>query len=170
MPCNMHPRGSILLYFGEMWSVWTFWDFDVSNVFSTSSQYVHIMFSMCSSPSSQYVHIMFSMCSPPSSQYVHIIFSMRSSPSSQYVLNMFPTKFSMCSSPSSQYVHIMFSMCSPPSSQYVHIKNTCSIFVMGKGKWLIIKQKKFELSDVALGQLISTTNNKHSHDHNLVMM
>jgi len=36
---------------------------------------------------------------------------------------------------------LMFQMCSPPSSQYVHIKNPCSMFVMGKGKWLIIKQK-----------------------------
>jgi hypothetical protein len=104
---------------GERWGVWTFRELDVSNVFPTSSQYVHIMFSMCSPPSSQYVHIMFSMCSPPSSQYVHIMFL-------------------MCSPPSSQYVHIMFTMWFPPSPQYVHIKNTCSIFVMGKGKWVLL--------------------------------
>jgi hypothetical protein len=144
-------RLTSFVLWGKGEGVWTFWDFDVSNVFPTSSQYVYIMFTMCFSPSSQYVHIMFTMCFSPSSQYVLIMFT-------------------MCFPPSSQYVHIMFSMCSPPSSQYVHIKNTCSMFVMGKGKWLIIKQKKIELSDVALRQLISTTNNRHSHDHNLVMI
>lgn len=109
-------RLNSFVLWGKGEGVWTFWDFDVSNVFPTSSQYVHIMFTMCFSPSSQYVH------------------------------NVFPTKFSIC-------------------SHHEHVFNVCD----GQRK-SYYKTKEIELSNVALGQLISTTNNRHSHDHNLVMM
>jgi hypothetical protein len=84
-----------------------------------------LMFWMCS----QQVLNMFTSCSQCVFHQVLHMFTSCSQCVPHRVLNVFLTKFSMCS---------------PPSSQYVHIKNTCSMFVMGKGKWLFIKQKKFE--------------------------
>jgi len=136
----------------------------VLNMFTSCSQCVPHqvlnMFTSCSQCVPHQVLNMFTLCSQCVPHQVLNMFTSCSQCVPHQVLNMF-TSCSQCV-PHQVLNVFKFSIC----SHQEHVFNVCD----GQRKVAYYKTKKFELSDVALGQLISTTNNKHSHDHNLVMM